>query len=128
MSTLSNKFVITKGLDNEFIITIKQNDSTLPMIITGTDTFSCVLFNRDTDTEVGRVSLISNSNGVITVYNASNGKIKIKLNSVFVNNLVKDRGPKEDKYYLKPTYRMDLDCVTTNNGSFVAKIHDIYVD
>lgn len=128
MSTLSNKFVITKGLDNEFIITIKQNDSTLPMIITGNDTFSCVLFNRDADTEVGRVSLISNSNGVITVYSASNGKIKIKLNSVFVNALVKDRGPKEDKYYLKPTYRMDLDCVTTNNGSFVAKIHDIYVD
>ncbi len=128
MSTLSSKFVITKGLDNEFIITIKQNDSTLPMVIEGTDTFECVLINRDTEVEVGRVSQVSNSNGVIEIYNSANGQIKIVFTQAFVANLVKARGPKEDRYYVKPTYKINIECDTVNNGKFVAKLPEVCVD
>ena len=48
MTTDSNRFVINKGMNNEFIITIKQNDSTLPMIIESTDTFTVNFYKLDT--------------------------------------------------------------------------------
>ena len=42
MST--TKFVLTQGSTNEYFITIKQNDSTLPMVIDPTDTFTLKLY------------------------------------------------------------------------------------
>ena len=40
-----SKFIITKGVSNEFIITIKQNGTTLPMAIEPTDTFNAKLLS-----------------------------------------------------------------------------------
>lgn len=128
MSILSNKFVITKGIANDFIITIKQNGSTLPMVITANDEFECVVTNIDTDAEVFRISEVSNSNGVITILSMPNGKINLSFTTAAVNSLIKNRGPKEDRYYVKPTYKISLNCNTTNNGNFVAKIPEVYVD
>ena len=44
-----SNFTINKGLTNEFILTIKQNDKLLPMIIEYSDTFKLLLINLDTD-------------------------------------------------------------------------------
>lgn len=120
MSVLDKKFIITRGVVNEFVITIKQNDSTLPMIIVSTDTFECKVYKNDTDLEVGTAT--------VTVHSEANGQIKLVFSEEFVDTLVKERGPKADRYYLKPTYRIDLICNTENNGNFVAKLSEVYVD
>jgi len=120
MTCDTSKFVINKGMSNEFIITIKQNDSTLPMIIEDTDTFVANLF----ELESNELELTTDA----VVYDAANGQIIIKLSESEVNELVTERGEKVDRYYLKPTYRLAIDCNTVNNGNFVAKIANVYVE
>ena len=125
MATDSNKFVINKGMNNEFIITIKQNDSTLPMVIELIDTFTVNFYNLETQKiEVSA----STADGNVTVYDDANGQILISLAEDDVSAMVSERGDKVDKYYLKSTYRMAIDCNTVNNGNFVAKIASVYVE
>jgi len=128
MAIDSNKFVINKGMNNEFIITIKQNNSTLPMVIEDTDTFIAKLYNLETKELVIVVTGDATDNGQITVHDAANGQILIVLNNTAANELVSERGDKIDRYYLKPTYRLAIDCDTVNNGNFVAKIAEVYVE
>lgn len=128
MGVLSNKFVINKGLVNEFIITIKQNNETLPMVIDPSDVFEVILYRLSDDSEVGRVSLVENVNGVVEVYDAPNGQILVKLYDTLCDMLVKDKGTKADRYYLKPTYRLSIEASTVNNGNFVAKLREVYVE
>ena len=124
MTTDSNRFVINKGMNNEFIITIKQNDSTLPMVIESTDTFTVNFYNLETQKiEVSA----STADGNVTVYDDANGQILISLAEDDVSTMISERGDKVDKYYLKPTYRMVIDCNTANNGNFTAKINSVYV-
>ena len=128
MGVLSNKFVINKGLVNEFIITIKQNNETLPMVIDPSDVFEVILYKLSDDSEVGIVSLVENVNGVVEVYDAPNGQILVKLYDALCDTLVKDKGTKADRYYLKPTYRLSIEATTVNNGNFVAKLREVYVE
>ena len=128
MSALSNKFVINKNLVNEFILTIKQNNETLPMVIDSSDTFEAILYKLSDESEVGRVSLVENTNGVIEIYDAPNGQILIKLYDALYNTLVSERGTKADRYYLRPTYRLSIEANTLNNGNFVAKLREVYVE
>ena len=122
-------FTINKGLTNEFILTIKQNDTLLPMIIELTDTFKLMLINLDTDQVESTIDMDnSNPDGYIDVYDDANGQIRVTMNPILTNRLEKERGPKEDRYYLKPTYRMSIECNTENNGNFVIKLKNIYVD
>lgn len=122
MACTNDKFVINKGMSNEFILTIKQNDSTLPMLITDTDTFTLKMYKLEDSSEV------TGLDNVISVYDANNGQIKITLDSAIVSGLVGEKGGKEDRYYLRPTYRIAIDCNTINNGAFVAKIPLVYVE
>lgn len=115
-----DRFVITNGVDNTFVFTIKADGSTLPMEITVGDTFTAYLKRIDD----GTVDLTKS----LTVVDALSGKVSLTVTEVEAAALVSDRGAKEDRYYLKPTYKLVLDCVTANNGSFIAKVDNIYVD
>ena len=115
-----SKFVITKGTSNEFIITIKQNGTTLPMVIKPTDTFVAKLVSISDGAEVA--ALTSN------VINAQNGKIKLVLSKTQVDGLKMERGDRADYFYSKPLYKLVIDCDTVNNGKFVAKVHKVYVE
>ena len=124
-----SNFTINKGLTNEFILTIKQNDTLLPMIIEYSDTFKLLLINLDTDQIESTIDMDdTKADGYISVYDDANGQIKIIMNSTLTDRLEKERGPKEDRYYLKPTYRMAIECDTMNNGNFVIKLKNISVD
>lgn len=126
--TVSN-FTINKGLTNEFILTIKQNDTLLPMIIEYSDTFKLLLINLDTDQVESTIDMDSTkADGFIDVYDDANGQIRVTMNPTLTDRLEKERGPKEDRYYLKPTYRMSIECNTMNNGNFVIKLKNISVD
>lgn len=118
---LSNKFVITKGVDNNFTLTVKQDGSTLPMELTPTDTFVVSLASLETNTEVlSKTATLDN--------NLLTGKIHVEFTAAEVNSLLEEKGSKVDKYYLKPTYKLTVDCNTTNNGNFIAKVPEVYVD
>ena len=124
-----SNFTINKGLTNEFILTIKQNDTLLPMIIEYSDTFKLLLINLDTDQIESTIDMDSTkADGFIDVYDDANGQIRVTMNPTLTDKLEKERGPKEDRYYLKPTYRMSIECNTMNNGNFVIKLKNISVD
>ena len=128
MAIDSNRFVVNKGTNNEFIIKIKQNGSTMPMEISGTDTFFVKFYNLETKELELSIDMTSGSDGQVSVYNAYNGQILIVLKNSAIADMVSERGDKVDKYYLRPTYRMAIDCTTVNNGNFVAKIASVYVE
>ena len=124
-----SNFTINKGLTNEFILTIKQNDTLLPMIIEYSDIFKLLLINLDTDQIESTIDMDSTkADGFIDVYDDANGQIRVTMNPTLTDRLEKERGPKEDRYYLKPTYRMSIECNTMNNGNFVIKLKNISVD
>ena len=124
-----SNFTINKGLTNEFILTIKQNDTLLPMIIEYSDTFKLLLINLDTDKIESTIDMDNTkADGFIDVYDDANGQIRVTMNPTLTDRLEKERGPKEDRYYLKPTYRMSIECNTMNNGNFVIKLKNISVD
>lgn len=124
MSCDTPKFTITKGLDNTFIFTIKADGSTLPMEIVGTDTFVADLVPldpADTTTGLSGISLSLPSNLL-------SGKVTLNISAASTSNLVSDKGTKTDRYYTRPVYKLVIDCTTTNNGNFIAKVPEIYVD
>lgn len=129
MATSAKNFTINKGFVNEFILTIKQNKKPLPMVIKDTDTFKLSLINQDTEQTEFELDMDNQDpNGYIAIHNNVNGQIKIVMNKVMTDRLEKERGPKEDRYYLKPTYRILLEGNTTNNGYQVSKLNNVYID
>lgn len=123
----TTKFVITKGIANEYYITIKQDDSTLPMVIKPTDTFAVKIFKLEDSALIATIGMIAGTDGQISVYDAANGKLKIVLSDVLVTALVMKRGDRADYYYSKPIYRLVIDASTANNGDFIATIDKVYV-
>lgn len=115
-----SKFTITKGVSNEFIITIKQNGTTLPMTIEPTDVFTSKLLSIKDGSVVATL--------ITEVLNASNGKLRIIVDDSVVDSLLVERGDRADYYYSKPLYKLVIDCDTVNNGKFVAKVHKVYVE
>lgn len=130
MANNNTNFTITKGIKNEFIVTIKKDDSLLPLVIDSSDSFSLKLINRDSEIVEYTINSIddTNINGFISIDDANNGKIKIIMESAMTSLLKKERGHKADRYYLKPTYKLLLECNTLNNGVFPVVVHDVYVD
>ena len=123
----TTKFVITKGIANEYYITIKQDDSTLPMVIEPTDTFEVKIFKLEDSALIATIGMIAGTDGQISVYDAANGKLKIVLSDALVTALVMERGDRADYYYSKPMYRLVIDASTANNGDFIATIDKVYV-
>lgn len=117
---VNQKFTITKGIDNTFVFTIKADNSTLALVIDPTDTFTA------------SIRTLSDSVTVITkplvVTDARNGMVSFTLSASETANLLSTRGSIEDRYYIKPTYSLLIDCKTVGNGDFIAKVPLIYVD
>ena len=122
------KFIINRDMDNEYIITIKANGSTLGMQIEPTDTFEVRLYRKCSDELVTTINMIEDANGVVDVYEAINGKIRILLKQTLANTLVASKGDKVDGCYPKSEYRISIICDTANNGKFTAKLANVYVE
>lgn len=116
-----SRFTITKNVDNDFIFTIKENGKTTPMPIDEGDTFALKLIRLDDNKTIRDLS----SN--LSVLDALNGKLRFYLTAAEVNTLLSERGPVEDRYYLKPVYSLLIEATTLVNGVFVARIGKVYV-
>ena len=125
MSCDVTKFTITKGVDNTFVFTIKQDNSTLPLTILTGDTFAAKLVLLGATPTETAFSIVTPLTGTTA---ATNGKIDLVINAAASNALISDVGDKVDRYYTRPTYKMIIDCVTANNGSFIAKVDEVHVD
>ena len=122
------KFVIDRDIDNEYIITIKANGSTLGMQIEPTDTFEVRLYRKCSDELVATIGMTEDAKGVVGVYQASNGKIRVLMKEALVSTLVASKGDKVDGCYPKSEYRISVICDTVNNGKFTAKLANVYVE
>lgn len=122
------KFVIDRGMDNEYIITIKANGSTLGMQIEPTDTFEVRLYRKCSDELVATIGMTEDANGVVDVYHAPGGKIRILMKEALVSSLVASKGDKVDGCYPKSEYRINVICNTANNGKFTAKLANVFVE
>lgn len=129
------------GTDTEFEVTPVVNNSKLEEVLpkialrvkitlSGTvDTFSAKLINLETNEVSLEVTQSATPNGSkISIASTLNGKIELLLTEEDVAELVSEKGDKVDRYYVKPTHRMVIVCNTLNNGNFLAKIPDIYVE
>jgi hypothetical protein len=115
------KFTITRGLENTFVFTIKADGSTLPMEIISGDTFVATLVNLDT-------GLTDMAKTLTTVGDGLSGQVSFTITFTETSLLAVDKGSKADRYYLRPVYKLLIDCTTANNGSFIAKVPEVYVD
>lgn len=117
----TDKFIISKSLPNTYTFVIKQQESTLPMLLDASDTFVGHLYRLDTNEE--------DTNVVLTITKETpyeNGKVSMEVTNTAT--LQSDRGDKADRYYLLPTYKLVIECDTVNNGQFIAKVDKVYVD
>jgi hypothetical protein len=117
---LSDKFVITKDVDNFFVFTVKKSESTLPITIVGTDTFEATLRNLADQTVVLTKSL--------TIVDAASGKVQLSITEAETSPMAYSRGDAVDRYYPKPQYSMIIECSTDSDGDFIAKVPLVYVD
>ena len=100
-----------------------------------TYTFKASLISLEHDAQY---STVVNKN--LNVVDYANGKVELVLTAadttsgsheilpVDIYGLITSKGPKEDRYYLRPTYKLIITCVTENNGNFIAKVPEVYVD
>lgn len=114
------RFTITRGVDNEFFFTVKANNSLLPMVIGPSDTFQVKLVRLDDNTT-------ADINRPLEVVDAINGKLRFLVTEAESMSLLSERGQKEDRYYLKPVYKLLLEATTVSNGSFIAQLGKVYV-
>ena len=114
------RFTITRGVDNEFFFTVKANNSLLPMVIAPSDTFQVKLVRLDDNTT-------ADIDRPLEVVDATNGKLRFLVTEAESMSLLSERGQKEDRYYLKPVYKLLLEATTVNNGSFIAQLGKVYV-
>lgn len=115
------KFTITKGIDNTFVFTIKADGSTLPMVMTSSDTFTANLVLLSTGSTALIKALVKDADLVT-------GKATLTITAAETASLVGERGSKVDRYYLRPTYKLVIECSTANNGDFIARVPEVYVD
>lgn len=116
---MGKKFTITKGVDNVYTFTIKEHGVTTPMMINPTDTFIASLIDLDSEMVV-----LTKPMDVESV----DGRVSLTIGETETNSLVGDRGKEVDRYYLKPVYKIILECSTEVNGDFIAKVMEVYVD
>lgn len=124
MSCDVSKFVISKGVDNTFIFTIKQDNSTLPMLIDASDTFVADLVALSDGTIYPQVT----DKALTTVGALANGQVSLAILDAETASLVVSKGSEVDRYYLRPTYKLVIKCITVANGEFIAKVPEVYVD
>lgn len=114
------KFVITRGVDNEFYFTIKANNSLLPLVISPSDVILLKLVRLTDNTTVDLEKVLEHTD-------RANGKVKFVVTEAESNNLLTERGQAEHGYYLKPVYSMLIEATTTSSGYFTARLSKVYV-
>ena len=117
---MAGKFVINKGIDNEYTFVIKKNGSIEAIVIDPSDTFVFRLHELKTGNVVFAVDAV--------IDDALNGKIKVVIPNASTAELIVEVGDRCDYYKRKATYKGSIECTTVDNGKFIAKLDKVYVE
>ena len=125
-------FVIPKGKDFEFVITVMERDSFLPQDLTNMATATLELMELSTDVcitiDPGEVTLTKLADPDTDPATYLLGRIECTLGSTFTSKLTVLKGSAVDAYYLKPVYKAIIQ-VTFTDGTpdMTAIVPKVYV-
>ena len=123
-----NIFSINKGIDNEFIFSIKKQDEILPLELNEIeDSFELRIIRLSTREVVATVNHTETNDGVITFFDSINGQIKVVLYKEFTSTLEAEFGDRADRYYSKPMYEILVIGSSIIDGAIQFKIPEVYV-
>ena len=120
-------FSINKGIDNEFIFSIKKNDEILPLTLDDSDTFEMRIIRLSTRDVVSIINQVENDDGVIEFFDKPNGQILVKLKGSFTSKLESEFGDRADRYYSKPMYEILVVGNSLLDGAIQFKVPEVYV-
>lgn len=125
-------FVIPKGKDFEFVITVMERDSFLPQDLANMDTATLELMELSTNVCVtidpGEVTLTKLADPDTDPATYLLGRIECTLGNTFTSKLTVLKGSAVDAYYLKPVYKAIIQ-VTFTDGTpdMTAIVPKVYV-
>ena len=114
-------FTIIKGKATDFSITIKQNGTTTPLLLTATDTFTYSLIDKKTSAKYATDVPMT----VLQPY--SNGEVKGTVTSIVSAALPIKKSAAEDGFIPRPNLRLVINGNTVNQGAMTATIDNVYV-
>ena len=120
-------FSINKGIDNEFIFSIKKQHEILPLTLDYSDTFEMRIIRLSTRNVVSIINQVENDDGVIEFFDRPNGQLLVKLNASMTSTLESEFGDRADRYYSKPMYEILVIGNSLIDGAIQFKIPEVYV-
>jgi hypothetical protein len=120
----SSRFVITRGVENVFVFTIKEEGSTLPKDLSGWS-FTGKLYLLSDSASVPTAVDIGDS--LVETPNTS-GRVRFTMTSSAADSLVVDKGGKVDRFYVRPTYKLMIIGTKSGQPNIIAKVEEVYVD
>ena len=120
-------FSINKGIDNEFIFSIKKQHEILPLTLDDSDTFEMRIIRLSTRDVVSIINQVETNDGVIEFFDKPNGQILVKLKGSFTSKLESEFGDRADRYYSKPMYEILVVGNSLLDGAIQFRIPEVYV-
>jgi len=113
-------FVVPKGKYFQFYLNIREADSFIAQNLDSCDSANFTLLESDTLNNVFTEAL--------EIVDSANGKVKGSIDSAVTDTLKVDRGNKEDNYYLKPTYKLNIYLTFSDDTPpITASIDKVYI-
>lgn len=115
------RFILVRGVTNNWTLYIKARGSLDALELKATDTFVAHIREKNTgETVVSGIPL--------TIGNPKEGEVKLSLTPTNIAPLERDVGTKANRSYLKPHYSLLIEANTANQGSFLIRVEDVYID
>lgn len=119
MATVTT-FTVIKGEATNFVITIKENGTTTPLVLNVADTFAFSIVDKKTN-----VKYIDNK--AMTTTSAPTGEVAGLITALESATFPIKQSASEDGYIARPNLRMVINGTTVSQGSMNAIIEDVYV-
>jgi hypothetical protein len=119
MATVTD-FTIIKGKALEFAVIVKENGTTLPLVLDPADTFTFSVVDKKTS-----VKYITDK--AMTITDALNGVVTGTISAIESDTLPTKKASSEDYFIPRPNLRLVVSGNTAAQGEMTAFIEDVYV-
>lgn len=116
----TTSFDIIKGKALEFVIIVKENGTTLPLVLNVADTFTFSIVDKKTG-----VKYITDK--AMTITSAPNGEVTGVITALESATLPLKKGSAEDGFMPRSGLRLAVYGSTVAQGGMTAFIEDVYV-
>lgn len=119
MATVTD-FTVIKGKALEFAVIVKENGTTLPLVLDPTDTFTFSVVDK-------RTSVKYITDKAMTITDALNGEVTGVISAEESATLPVKKAAAEDYFIPRPNLRLVVSGNTVAQGEMTAFIEDVYV-